>query len=126
MSSAARSVPRRSPASAGHVLVERDGTMGWIRINRPERLNAFFGRMRQEIEAALGEFEQDDAVRCVIITGVGRAFSTGGDASVMAELIEAGDEAAFETQAQMAAFRSPAAREGVRAFLEKRAPRFPR
>ena len=31
------------------ILVERDGAIGWIRINRPERLNAFSGDMRERI-----------------------------------------------------------------------------
>jgi 2-(1,2-epoxy-1,2-dihydrophenyl)acetyl-CoA isomerase len=79
------------------VRVERDGAIGWIRINRPERLNAFAGSMREDIGAALAELEADSAVACVIITGVGRAFSTGGDVRVMSELIEAGDIAGFET-----------------------------
>lgn len=78
------------------VLVEVDHAFGFIRINRPERLNAFSGTMRNDIYDGLGRLEDDPAVRCVIITGVGRAFATGGDISVMAELAEAGDEARFE------------------------------
>ncbi|HEY8483926.1 MAG TPA: enoyl-CoA hydratase-related protein [Longimicrobiales bacterium] len=78
------------------ILVERDGAIGWIRINRPERLNAFAGSMREALDEALEAFEADDAIRCVVITGIGRAFSTGGDMTVMAELIETGDEKRFE------------------------------
>jgi 2-(1,2-epoxy-1,2-dihydrophenyl)acetyl-CoA isomerase len=78
------------------ILVERDGAIGWIRINRPERLNAFAGTMRDDIAAALAALEADDDVHCVIITGAGRSFSTGGDVKVMAEIIEAGDAARFE------------------------------
>ena len=78
------------------ITVERDGGIGWIRINRPERLNAFAGTMREEIEAGLLELEADDEIRCVIVTGVGRAFSTGGDIRVMAELAENGDRDRFE------------------------------
>jgi len=77
------------------VLVEREGAIGWVRINRPERLNAFVGTMRQDIEAGLQELEEDDDVRSVIVTGTGRAFSTGGDIGVMTELAETGDEARF-------------------------------
>jgi len=76
--------------------VERDGAIGWIRMNRPERLNAFAGTMRQDLEAAFAELEDDAAIHCVVVTGAGRAFSTGGDVTVMAQLIEAGDEPAFE------------------------------
>jgi enoyl-CoA hydratase/carnithine racemase len=78
------------------ILVERDGAIGWIRINRPERLNAFAGSMREALDEALEAFEADEAIRCVVITGIGRAFSTGGDMTVMAELIETGDEKRFE------------------------------
>src|SRR5690606_21956724 len=42
------------------------------------------------------ELEADPDIHCIIVTGTGRAFSTGGDVQVMAKLIEAGDEAAFE------------------------------
>lgn len=77
------------------ILVERDGAVGWIRLNRPERLNAFAGTMREELEAGLRELEADPAVRCVVLTGVGRAFSTGGDVRVMAELAEERDRERF-------------------------------
>jgi 2-(1,2-epoxy-1,2-dihydrophenyl)acetyl-CoA isomerase len=78
------------------IVVERDGAIGWVRINRPERLNAFSGAMRDEIEAGLLALEEERQVRCVIITGAGRAFSTGGDIRVMAQLAEQGDVATFE------------------------------
>lgn len=78
------------------VLVERDGAIGWIRINRPERLNAFAGTMRDDLAAALATLEADDDVHCVVIIGTGPAFSTGGDVKVMAELIEADDIVRFE------------------------------
>lgn len=82
--------------SSDQVHIERENALGWIRINRPERLNAFAGSMRADILGGLEAMEADDDVRCVIVTGVGRAFSTGGDIGVMSELIESGDEARFE------------------------------
>ena len=78
------------------IVVEHDGDVGWIRINRPERLNAFGGTMREELLAALEELEADADIRCVIITGAGRAFSTGGDVTVMKELLEEHDRDRFE------------------------------
>jgi 2-(1,2-epoxy-1,2-dihydrophenyl)acetyl-CoA isomerase len=78
------------------ILVERDGAIGWIRINRPERLNAFAGTMREDIDSALGALEADPEIACIIITGAGRAFSTGGDVKVMSELIATDDIARFE------------------------------
>ena len=74
----------------------RDNAVGWIRINRPERLNAFAGEMRTHLAEALDRFEADPEVRCVVITGVGRAFSTGGDIAVMTELVTTGDRDTFE------------------------------
>jgi enoyl-CoA hydratase/carnithine racemase len=78
------------------IIVDKDNSVGWIRINRPERLNAFSGTMREDIEAGLHKLEADDDVRCIVITGVGRAFSTGGDITVMSELIETEDTERFE------------------------------
>jgi len=83
-------------SESNNILVERDGAVGWIRINRPERLNAFAGTMREEIEAGLLALERDDHIRCVVITGIGRAFSTGGDIRVMAGLAEEGDAERFD------------------------------
>jgi 2-(1,2-epoxy-1,2-dihydrophenyl)acetyl-CoA isomerase len=82
--------------SQDEILVERDGAIGWIRINRPERLNSLAGTMRTDIDDGLSRLEEDSDVRCVVITGVGRAFSTGGDITVMSELLTSNDEAAFE------------------------------
>jgi 2-(1,2-epoxy-1,2-dihydrophenyl)acetyl-CoA isomerase len=78
------------------IVVEREGRLGWIRMNRPERLNAFADDMRDRLDAALAELEDDPAVRCVAITGVGRAFSTGGDVERLAELTASKDATAFE------------------------------
>lgn len=79
------------------ILTERDGHVGWIRINRPDRLNAFSGTMREDLEAALEALEREKDIRCVIITGVGRAFSTGGDVTVMKDLIAREDVGRFES-----------------------------
>ena len=78
------------------ILIKRDGNLGWIRINRPERLNAFVDDMRDRLDEALAELDGDPQIRCVAITGVGRAFSTGGDVKYMAGLSEEGDSARFE------------------------------
>lgn len=82
--------------SDARIVVEKDATVGWIRINRPERLNAFAGTMRTDLLHALQDLEHDVEIRSVIITGVGRAFSTGGDIGVMSEIIEEGDRTRFE------------------------------
>ncbi|HKS62100.1 MAG TPA: enoyl-CoA hydratase-related protein [Xanthobacteraceae bacterium] len=50
-----------------------------ITLARPERLNAFTSAMHAELRAALDAAESDAAVRCVVLTGEGRAFSAGQD-----------------------------------------------
>ncbi|MEJ8572764.1 enoyl-CoA hydratase/isomerase family protein [Microbaculum marinum] len=63
------------------ILVRVDNGVGWIVINRPERLNALqMTTTDMEIRAALGDFARDETVRAVVIRGEGeRAFSTGWD-----------------------------------------------
>jgi 2-(1,2-epoxy-1,2-dihydrophenyl)acetyl-CoA isomerase len=56
----------------------RDGT-AWIRLDRPDKLNALTGRMAEEVLDVLGASAEDPAVRCVVITGEGRGFSAGQD-----------------------------------------------
>jgi 2-(1,2-epoxy-1,2-dihydrophenyl)acetyl-CoA isomerase len=50
-----------------------------IALARPEKLNAFNAAMHAELRAALDAAEQDGAVRCVVLTGEGRGFSSGQD-----------------------------------------------
>jgi len=62
------------------ILMDRRGSVAVIRFNRPDKLNAMNTKMKDEIIAALGELEADDAVRAVVFTGVGdKAFVAGAD-----------------------------------------------
>jgi len=45
-----------------------------VTLNRPEKLNAFNTQMMKDMIAVFDETDRDDAVRCVIVTGAGRAF----------------------------------------------------
>jgi enoyl-CoA hydratase/carnithine racemase len=78
------------------IIVERDGPVGWVRINRPQRLNALAGTMREDMLHGLQELEADADVRCIVVAGTGRAFSTGGDIAVMEQLLNDGDRSTFE------------------------------
>ena len=59
----------------GNVIVDRQDQVLWLRLNRPERLNAYDRTTIDEIVAALREHVQ---ARVVVITGEGRAFCAGG------------------------------------------------
>jgi 2-(1,2-epoxy-1,2-dihydrophenyl)acetyl-CoA isomerase len=56
--------------------------VGVIVLNRPEKLNALSEELHAELRAALDRFEQDAAARVVLVTGEGRAFSSGQDLTV--------------------------------------------
>jgi enoyl-CoA hydratase/carnithine racemase len=62
-----------------NVAMEIDGPMGLVRLDRPEKLNAFTFTMIQEIRDAVDEAAADERVVAVVITGTGRAFSAGLD-----------------------------------------------
>jgi enoyl-CoA hydratase/carnithine racemase len=61
------------------VLVERDGAVGTIILNRPERVNAWNTALEEGMINALRELEADEDIRAVILTGAGQAFSSGID-----------------------------------------------
>ncbi|MEZ5651889.1 MAG: crotonase/enoyl-CoA hydratase family protein [Burkholderiaceae bacterium] len=61
------------------ILLEKDGPIATITLNRPDRLNAFTTAMRDELIAAFDDTDADDSVRAVIVTGAGRAFCAGAD-----------------------------------------------
>jgi enoyl-CoA hydratase/carnithine racemase len=61
------------------VLVERDGHVATVTLNRPARLNAISGAMLDQLSAALVELDADPGVRAVILTGAGRGFCAGLD-----------------------------------------------
>ncbi|MDP6346948.1 MAG: enoyl-CoA hydratase [Dehalococcoidia bacterium] len=61
------------------LAVERRDGIALVTMNRPEKLNALDRRMCREIIRLREDLENDDDVRAVILTGAGRAFSSGGD-----------------------------------------------
>ena len=63
------------------ILFSQAGHVATITFNRPEKLNAYSERMVHELISALGIARDDDSVRCIIITGAGRGFCSGGDIS---------------------------------------------
>src|SRR6266480_554311 len=64
-----------------HLLIERAEGVVTIIMNRPEVLNSFNTLMLDELLEVVQEVGQDEAVRCVVLTGAGRAFGAGQDLS---------------------------------------------
>ena len=65
------------------VIVERHDSIAVVSLNRPDSLNSFNGALRRELLVAVREVNEDDSIRVVILTGVGRAFSAGADLAEM-------------------------------------------
>ena len=66
-----------------------------VRLDRPERLNAFAGTVRQDLRAVLERADTDPEVGCLVISGEGRAFCAGGDVDVMHDIRRTDDLPAF-------------------------------
>lgn len=66
-------------AQEQHIKVSVEGAVAWIRFNRPDKRNAIGTQARTELAAALKQAERDEAVRCIVLTGEGPAFSSGAD-----------------------------------------------
>jgi 2-(1,2-epoxy-1,2-dihydrophenyl)acetyl-CoA isomerase len=68
-----------------HLLTQQDGGVLTITMNRPEVLNAFNDTMLAELTEAVEAVAEDETVRCVVLTGAGRAFGSGQDLRSLVE-----------------------------------------
>src|SRR6267143_2110739 len=117
------------------VLEKREGGVATLILNRPERMNALNKDLVLALNDALTRVEADEEINVVVLAGAGRAFCAGGDLPAIAiravkqtlfgrdreELIALLD---LEVEQQMKCFLSGDCDEGIRAFFEKRAPKF--
>lgn len=67
-----------------NILVETNGAVGIIRLNRPKALNALCAALISELGQALDAFEADDAIGAIVLTGSEKAFAAGADIKEMA------------------------------------------
>jgi 2-(1,2-epoxy-1,2-dihydrophenyl)acetyl-CoA isomerase len=67
-----------------HLLVQQEEGVATLTMNRPEVLNSFNDLMLQELTEAVEAAAHDDTIRCVVLTGAGRAFGAGQDLSAFA------------------------------------------
>ena len=62
-----------------NLIVNKEGKVGFITLNNPSKMNPINSEVEVEIHYVLNAWEDDSEVRCVVITGSGRAFSSGVD-----------------------------------------------
>jgi enoyl-CoA hydratase/carnithine racemase len=74
-----RPVPDDSTADYEQIRYDVVDGIATVTLNRPDRLNAFTGRMAAELIDAFDHIDADDAVRAVVLTGAGRGFCAGAD-----------------------------------------------
>jgi enoyl-CoA hydratase len=67
-----------------NILVEVQGRVGLIRLNRPRALNALNDDLMNELGQALLNFDADDGIGCIVLTGSEKAFAAGADITAMA------------------------------------------
>ncbi|MHB1510575.1 MAG: enoyl-CoA hydratase-related protein [Acidimicrobiales bacterium] len=75
------------PTVTEYTVADRIAT---ITLSRPERLNAWTGRMSLEYRSALAEASTDESVRVIVVTGAGRGFCAGADSEALAGHLERG------------------------------------
>ena len=99
---------------SGRISSRRDGAIGWLTFDNPERRNAVSVEMWQAIPGVLADFAADAAIRVVVATGAGdKAFISGADISQFekerssAEAVKRYDEVGERAQAAIAGFDKP-------------------
>lgn len=70
------------------VLVRREGRVAIVTLNRPDTLNALNADIMHRLPEDLRGVAEDDAVRCVVLTGAGRGFCAGGDVKAISSLAD--------------------------------------
>ena len=96
------------------MLARKEGGIGWMTFNQPEKRNAVSYEMWVAIPKIIADFEADPAVRVIVLTGAGdKAFVSGADISEFdkkrdrAETIEIYDKAGSAAQSAIANVSKP-------------------
>ena len=68
-----------------HLLVEKDGAVGILTLNRPQQLNALSSALVKELSLAMEAFDQDEEIRAIVLTGGEKVFAAGADIKEMVD-----------------------------------------
>jgi enoyl-CoA hydratase/carnithine racemase len=77
--------PRTLDTGSEQLLCRVERHVGVVTLNRPEARNALSSELKEALQKLLPVLAEDSAVRCVLLTGAGSAFCSGGDTKVMAQ-----------------------------------------
>lgn len=72
------------------ILKNKEGSVGIVTLNHPEKRNILSQNLVRELNEALSEFEQDNQVKVIVLKGAGKSFSVGADLREFEETIKAG------------------------------------
>jgi len=81
--------------SAGSVALRLAPPVAEVVLQRPQKLNALAGSMREQLAACIATAATTDGIRALVVTGAGSAFCAGGDIGTMTELHAGKDDAGF-------------------------------
>jgi 2-(1,2-epoxy-1,2-dihydrophenyl)acetyl-CoA isomerase len=81
------------------ILLEKEGGVTTLTLNRPDRLNSFTTQMYRELSNVMNQIKMDDEIKVIILTGAGRGFCAGSDVSdrLASRVEKTGEENRFET-----------------------------
>jgi enoyl-CoA hydratase len=91
------------------ILVERDGPVGVVLMNRPKALNALSDELMDAVVSALRELDVEEAIRCIVLGGSERVFAAGADIAELARTspIELYEARRIERWDEIRALRTP-------------------
>ena len=78
---------REIETGTDHLLAKIENGVGYLIMNRPDARNAMSMEMNEAMQKNIAAFELDNEVRCIVLTGAGKAFCAGGDVKGMSCLL---------------------------------------
>lgn len=74
-----------------HIQIETEGHIGWLWLNRPDKMNAFSADLWEDLPRAVDELGGHAEVRVIVVAGRGRAFTVGIDLNMLGDLAPGGE-----------------------------------
>ena len=69
-----------------NIIVDKEGRVGIVKMNRPAAMNALNSETLRELKEVFAHLKEDDDVKVIIITGEGKAFVAGADIAEMKDM----------------------------------------